>query len=149
MPDEQWVGLADAIRALRSELTAVMAEGADKDVRFELGPVEMEFLLEVQREAGADAGVKFWVVSFGSKGSVKSGSTHRVTLTLQPLDARLARQLDRIRVHGIGDRPTCLEALEPDGDAALTLFDAAPADDTSPSREELDRRCHAAVTRAT
>jgi len=71
------------------------------------------------------------------------------TLTLQPHDARLAKHLDRIRVHGIGDRPTCLEALEPDGDAALTLFDAAPAGDVSPSRDELNRRCHAAVTRAT
>ena len=71
------------------------------------------------------------------------------TLTLRPHDTRLAKQLDRIRVHGIGDRPTCLEALEPDGDAALTLFDAAPAGDASPSRAELDRRCHAPVSRAT
>lgn len=71
------------------------------------------------------------------------------TLTLRPHDPRLARQLDRIRVFGIGDRPTCLEALEPDGDAALTLFDAAPAGDASPSREQLDQRCHAAVTHAT
>jgi hypothetical protein len=71
------------------------------------------------------------------------------TLTLQPHDARLAKQLDRIRVFGIGDRPTCLEALEPDGDAALTLFDAAPAGDASASREQLDQHCHAPVTRAT
>ncbi len=81
---EQWVGLADAIRALRSELTAAMAEGAGQELRFELGPVEMEFLLEVGREVGVEGGVKFWVVSLGGKGSVTSGSTHRVTLALTP-----------------------------------------------------------------
>lgn len=84
MPDAQWVGLADAIRALRSELTAAMAEGADQELRFELGSVEMEFLLEVQREAGTEAGVKFWVINLGAKGGVTSGSTHRVTLALTP-----------------------------------------------------------------
>jgi len=71
------------------------------------------------------------------------------TLTLRPHDARLAKQLDHIRVFGIGDRPTCLEALEPDGDAALTLFDAAPADGVTPSRDELTRRCHAPSTHTT
>ncbi len=85
---EQWVGLAEAIRALRSELTAAMAEGTGQELRFELGQVEMEFLLEVQKEAGAEAGVKFWVVNLGGKGSVSSGSTHRVTLALTPRTSR-------------------------------------------------------------
>lgn len=84
MMAEQWVGLADAIRALRAELTTAMAEGTGEALRFELGPVEMEFLLEVGREAGGEAGVKFWVISLGGKGGVSSGSTHRVTLSLTP-----------------------------------------------------------------
>lgn len=84
---EQQLGLADAVRALRSELTTVMREGRDEALRFELGPVEMEFLLEVQLEAGGEAGVKFWVVNLGGRGSVTRGSTHRVTLTLTPRDA--------------------------------------------------------------
>lgn len=85
---EQPLGLADAVRALRSEVTTAMREGRDEALRFQLGPVEMEFLLEVQREAGAEAGVKFWVVNLGGKGSVTRGSTHRVKLTLTPLDAK-------------------------------------------------------------
>jgi len=69
-------------------------------------------------------------------------------LTLEPLDARLAKQLDHIRVHGSGDRPTCVEALESDGDAAWTLFDAAPSKGgASPTRDELARRCDAPVAR--
>jgi hypothetical protein len=82
--DEAWVGLADAVRALRAELTTAMTEGRDGTLRFELGPVEMEFLLEVRREGGGEAGVKFWVVSLGGKGSASRGSTHRVTLSLTP-----------------------------------------------------------------
>lgn len=84
---EQPLGLADAVRALRSELATAMQEGRDEALRFELGPVEMEFLLEVQRETGGEAGVKFWVVNLGGKSSVTRGSTHRVTLTLAPKDA--------------------------------------------------------------
>src|SRR6266849_1570728 len=83
---EGLVGLADAIRELRRELTQAMAEGHGQQVRFELGPVEMEFLLEISKAAEGDAGVRFWVVSLGGKGSVSSGSTHRVKLSLSPRD---------------------------------------------------------------
>jgi hypothetical protein len=64
------------------------------------------------------------------------------TLTLQPKDPRLAKQLDHIRVNGAGDRPTCVEALESDGDAAFTLFGNAPADTAAPpTRDALAQRC--------
>jgi hypothetical protein len=63
------------------------------------------------------------------------------TLTLEPRDPGLARHLAHIDVHGSGDRPACVEALEPDGDGALTLFTAAPAGNTLPTRAELERQC--------
>src|SRR4051812_20280909 len=88
---EDWVGLADAVRALRSELTAAMAESEGQRLRFELGTVEMEFLLDVRKEAGVEAGVKFWVISLGAKGGVSSGSTHRVKLALSPVDVATGR----------------------------------------------------------
>jgi hypothetical protein len=62
-----------------------MLEGFDKDVQFRLGPVEMEFLLEVTQEAGAEGGVRFWVVTLQAKGEVGSTATHRVTLQLEPV----------------------------------------------------------------
>lgn len=85
---EQWVGLAEAIRALREELTTAIKTGKDEVLRFELGPVEMEFLLEVKKDAGADAGVRFGVISLGGKAGMSSGSTHRVKLSLTPKDTR-------------------------------------------------------------
>ena len=84
---EQWVGLAEAVRALREELTTAMKTAAGEVLRFELGPVEMEFLLEVKKDAGGQGGVRFGVISLGGNASMSSGSTHRVKLSLTPKDA--------------------------------------------------------------
>jgi hypothetical protein len=94
MDENGWVGLADAVRALRSELTVAMAEAEDdgQRLRFELDAVEMEFLLEVRNEGGAEAGVKFWVINLRANGGVSSGSTHRVKLALSPKDVVTGRK---------------------------------------------------------
>ena len=67
------------------------------------------------------------------------------TLTMKPRDPTLAKHLAHIAVHGSGDKPACLEAVEPDGDGALTLFTAAPSSGALPSRAELERTCRAAA----
>jgi hypothetical protein len=85
MPEE-WIGLADAVKALRRELATAMEEGQGKSVRFELGPVEMEFLLQVTKDTEGSAGVKFWIASLGVQTGISSGSTHRVKLALTPKD---------------------------------------------------------------
>jgi hypothetical protein len=81
------VGLAQAIGALRRELAQAQRAAAGEDLRFRLGPVEMEFLLEVTKEGSGEAGVRFWVVNVGGKGGVSRGMTHRLTLALQPYDS--------------------------------------------------------------
>jgi hypothetical protein len=64
-------------------------------------------------------------------------------LTLRPLDARLARYLDRIEVHGSDDRPHCFEVIEPDGDATLTFLGSPPEDHMS-ARAALEGLCRGA-----
>jgi len=86
-----WVGLSDAVRSLRSELTAAMAEGEGERLRFELDAVEMEFLLEVRSEGGVNAGVKFYVITVGATHGVSSGSTHRLKLSFTPKDVATGR----------------------------------------------------------
>jgi len=86
--DGDWLDLADVVHALRRELAAAMAEGTDSEIRFKLGPVELEFLVDVRKDGSADAGVRFGVVSFGAKGGATSGSTHRLKLVLDPKDSR-------------------------------------------------------------
>lgn len=70
---DSWVGLADAVKAIRAELDTAMGEGAGKKVNFEVGPIEL------------DAGVRVWVLSLGGKGSLKRDSTNRIKVVLNPI----------------------------------------------------------------
>lgn len=79
------IPLSEAIEALRSELLTAMRVGSPEELKFGVGPVEMEFQLEATKGAEADAGVRFWLFSAGGKGSYSSASTHRVKLTLAPV----------------------------------------------------------------
>jgi NTP-dependent ternary system trypsin peptidase co-occuring protein len=81
-----WVGLADAIRLVRAELLTAMGEGHDEALRFGLGPVEMEFLVEIRRERSVEGGLRAWVISgAGHAGSV-AGASHRIKIVLDPED---------------------------------------------------------------
>jgi hypothetical protein len=84
---EPWIGLSDAIAALRAELVTAMTAGQSEVLHFELGPVELEFTVDVHKVGGADAGIRWGVVSFGANGSAGSAAGHRVKLLLQPKDA--------------------------------------------------------------
>ncbi len=79
------VPLASAIEALRGELVAAVQAGKGQEVRFALGSVELEFQVEVSRETGGEAGVKFWVIALGGKGTRSSGTAHTVRLSLSPV----------------------------------------------------------------
>lgn len=91
------IGLADAIRELRQELTRAIAEGEGESLRFKPGPIELELQLEIGREGGGSAEIKWFVVSASGEGKVTRASTHTVKLTLEPLpdegggDVRISR----------------------------------------------------------
>jgi Trypsin-co-occurring domain 2 len=86
MPDETApIPLSDAIRALRSQVTEAMRESYDEDVRFKLGPIELEFAVEAGRTAGGEAGIAFWVIKLGGRGERSSATTHTVKLVLTPV----------------------------------------------------------------
>jgi hypothetical protein len=83
--EEALVPLADAIRGLRGEIVRAMREGQDADVRFRVGPIELEFALEVGRKKDVKGGIAFWVVTLGGGGERTSATTHRVKLVVTPL----------------------------------------------------------------
>ena len=93
--------LADAIAAVREQLIRAQNEGADKGLRFRVGPVELEFEVAVSHTGGAHGELKVYVLTLGAKGELTSGATHRVTVTLQPIDpttgedAKVAGEADR------------------------------------------------------
>ncbi|MEE1804153.1 MULTISPECIES: trypco2 family protein [unclassified Streptomyces] len=79
------IELSELIRELRQELNAAMADGQDEAVRFELGPVEVEATVAVDRAGSANGKVRFWVVEAGADASYTHAQTQRITLTLQPV----------------------------------------------------------------
>jgi Trypsin-co-occurring domain 2 len=73
------LGLAEAIDVLRSELHKAQDSGRGSDVRFAVGSVEIELVVEVGKTAGGEASVKVLnVLSLGGKGEVSKGETNRV-----------------------------------------------------------------------
>ena len=91
------VGLAEAISQLRDELGQAQDAGADQQFRFEVAEVEVELLVEVRKEGGANAKAQFGVVAIGADGKASSGSTHRIKLRLNVTDAATGRTLEVAR----------------------------------------------------
>lgn len=76
------VGLAEAIKALREELSAAKGAGdvGQEWMRFQIGVVNLELQLVVSKDANGKVGWK--VVEVG--GAVGSERTQKVTLSLTP-----------------------------------------------------------------
>ena len=85
--DSAEVGLADAIGQVRAELVRAVDAGRDSPIIFRAGPVELEFEVSFETTVGADAGVRVWVISAGTKGEVTRTAGHRVKITLVPVDS--------------------------------------------------------------
>ena len=101
--DDEPIGLPEAIRSLRAQLSEAMREGAGEALRFRVGPVELEFEVQMTREAGVEGGVKFWVVSVGAKGSMSAATTHRLKISLQP---QTPEGEDAMVAEEVAQRPT-------------------------------------------
>jgi hypothetical protein len=82
-----FVPLGAAIKALRSELLQAMADAKDEELRFALGPVELEFKLTVTAEASAGGGVRFWLLNAEAHGARAREDAHTLRVTLTPVHA--------------------------------------------------------------
>lgn len=81
------IKLGDAVAEIRDELLESAARGAGKELAFVVGPVEMEFTVELKADAKAKAGFKAWVVSADVEAGLSRGRTHKVKVTLNPRNA--------------------------------------------------------------
>ena len=79
--DTALVGLADAIEALRAELTEAMARGGNKPMRFALEPIDLTMQAVITKDAHGNIGWK--VLEFG--GSFEKVRTQTITVKLTPL----------------------------------------------------------------
>ncbi len=78
------IEVAELIGQLRAELNAATETGKNEDLRFELGPIELELTVAVDKEAKPGAKVRFWVVELGADAKLSSANTQKIKLTLQP-----------------------------------------------------------------
>ncbi|MER5966699.1 trypco2 family protein [Streptomyces sp. NPDC002057] len=95
------IGLADAVAAVRDELLDAAARAVGHEISFVVGPVEMEFEVELRADARAKAGFRVWAVTADAEVGVARGRTHRVSFTLTPRDTAGGDLL----VSGGADRP--------------------------------------------
>jgi hypothetical protein len=79
-------GLAETIEVLRAELRQAQDAGADSDVRFTVGTVEVELAIEVVKKAGGEASIKVLnLLSIGGQGERAKSATNRVKVVLEPI----------------------------------------------------------------
>ena len=91
------IPLAAAVGELRQQILLAMAQAQGEELRFRLGPVELELQVQLEASDKIEGGVKAWVLSFGASDSQSTAETHRVKLTLEPEtaaggDIRVKRQ---------------------------------------------------------
>lgn len=93
------IELKSVIQELRSTLEEAIVEAAGEKLQFELGAIELEVGVTLERSHGGEAKVKFWVVDLGGTLSSDATEIQRVKLTLTP---RLNGQATSILVNAQG-----------------------------------------------
>lgn len=81
------IELGDAVAVVRQELLDAVGRGAGAEVGFVVGPIELEFAVELRADVKVKAGFKAWVLSADVEAGVVRGRTHKVKVTLTPKNA--------------------------------------------------------------
>jgi hypothetical protein len=82
--------LTDAIAALRAEISSAVAQGADEQIRFSLGDIELEFTVVARREGAGDGKLKFAIFGIGVEGGASAKVAREQT---QKVRIKLGAQL--------------------------------------------------------
>jgi hypothetical protein len=77
------IELSQAVEGLRDELLEAAVSGAGSQIAFAVGPIELEFTVELKTDVNK-TGFKAWVVTAGAEAGVSRGRTHKVKVTLTP-----------------------------------------------------------------
>jgi hypothetical protein len=93
---ESKVGLAEAVEALRAELSEAVARARDQEIQFPVGEIQVEFQIGVSRAAEGKAGLKVWVLELGAGGSYSRESVQKITVSLEP---PVTADGQRVKVH--------------------------------------------------
>jgi hypothetical protein len=98
--EPSFVGLAEVITQIRSELQRARTAAEGEQIGFTVDKVSLEFTVQVHRTGRAGGGLRIGVVTAELGGSVDSGTTHRVQVDLQPLDTATGGRIQTSRTPG-------------------------------------------------
>ena len=83
--DIKKIGLKETLEALRVELSESILVSEGKEIRFEVGEIELEFQVVVEKSHEGKGGIKFWVVEMGGGVSNKDSITHKIKIPLRAI----------------------------------------------------------------
>jgi hypothetical protein len=83
--NDGWVGLPEAIEALRRDLATAWWDGRNHRVRFRVEPVELTVQVGVTRESAGSAGIKWHILTLGGTHKREATATQTLKLRLQPV----------------------------------------------------------------
>lgn len=93
MADSAWVGLGDAIKAIRRELDAAIEHGDGGSLKFQPGPLELELVVTVHLDVGGKVKILLLPWTAEVHGGRSAEHVQRVKLTLQPVNSEGGEQL--------------------------------------------------------
>ncbi|MGF0315095.1 trypco2 family protein [Nocardia fluminea] len=79
-----YVDLVSAIEVLRNQLEEARSAAVGKETVFGVGPVEVEFAVELRSQSGGNTGANLWFMAVGANGQRSSAATQKVKFTLNP-----------------------------------------------------------------
>jgi Trypsin-co-occurring domain 2 len=96
------IPLRDAIRALRAEILEARRDASTEGVRFELGPIEMEFQVVARKEIGGEAKLGFHIfvaeATLGGSGKGADERTQKVKFVLNPIFVDASGQRSKLDI---------------------------------------------------
>jgi hypothetical protein len=95
--------LAEVVANLREELLEAMRAAEGQPLQFELGTVELELTVAVEKEAKPGAKVKFWVLEVGTEARLASTNTQKLKIRLEPVDPARGGRAPRISGESLPD----------------------------------------------
>ncbi|MET7617123.1 trypco2 family protein [Streptomyces sp. NPDC005408] len=82
--DAAVAGLAEVIGQVRDELERAQRAGDERDLKFSVEKVNLEFAVQVRREGSGRAELRIGVLTAGGGGSAGRDSTHTIQIELKP-----------------------------------------------------------------
>lgn len=82
------IDLVDAVAAVRDQLIEAAVRGAGERIGFEVGPIQLEFTVELRRDVTAKAEIRAWVFTADASIGASSNTVHKASLTLTPKDLK-------------------------------------------------------------